>query len=175
LASTHIGVSHATARGGTGTSHAIKGHYTKSGTYVAPTRATNPNHSQTDNYSAKGNFNPYSGKVGTKPVRGVSASDALSVAAAKLATSSSTSATRAPTYSPSGIRSTGATYAPATDASAGTAELRSTAPATAPALGAGTMVVEERPTARCADGSMTFSQNKSIACGTRGGVGEWLR
>lgn len=54
----------ALAKGG---SHAIRGHTTKNGTYVAPTRATNPNNTKRDNYSHKGNVNPYNGKQGTKP------------------------------------------------------------------------------------------------------------
>lgn len=49
-----------------GGSHAVRGHVTKAGTYVAPTRATNPNRTKNDNYSHKGNVNPYNGKVGTK-------------------------------------------------------------------------------------------------------------
>lgn len=47
-------------------SHAIRGHVTKNGTYVAPTRATNPNKTKRDNYSQKGNVNPSNGKQGTK-------------------------------------------------------------------------------------------------------------
>ncbi len=47
-------------------SHAVRGHVTKSGTYVAPTRATNPNKTQRDNYSSKPNVNPYTGKQGTR-------------------------------------------------------------------------------------------------------------
>lgn len=47
-------------------SHAVKGHTTKNGTYVAPTRATNPNKSTRDNYSHKGNVNPANGKLGKK-------------------------------------------------------------------------------------------------------------
>ena len=47
-------------------SHAVSGHVTKSGTYVAPSRATNPNGTRSDNYSTKGNVNPYTGKEGTK-------------------------------------------------------------------------------------------------------------
>ena len=46
--------------------HSISGHTTKNGTYVAPSRATNPNSSKADNYSTKGNVNPYTGKEGTK-------------------------------------------------------------------------------------------------------------
>lgn len=47
-------------------SHSTRGYTKKDGTYVAPSRATNPNSSKADNYSTKGNFNPYTGKEGTK-------------------------------------------------------------------------------------------------------------
>jgi uncharacterized protein YdeI (BOF family) len=47
-------------------SHAVQGHVTNSGTYVAPHVATNPNGTQRDNYSATGNVNPYTGAVGTR-------------------------------------------------------------------------------------------------------------
>lgn len=47
-------------------SHYISGHTTKNGTYVAPSHATNPNGTKQDNYSQKGNVNPYTGKEGTK-------------------------------------------------------------------------------------------------------------
>ena len=48
-------------------SHSVRG-YTKrsSGTYVMPHRQTNPNHTKRDNYSTKGNYNPYTGKTGKK-------------------------------------------------------------------------------------------------------------
>ena len=46
--------------------HAVRGHVTKKGTYVAPSRATNPNRTQRDNYSSKPNVNPYTGKQGTR-------------------------------------------------------------------------------------------------------------
>lgn len=58
-----IGAGPAAAKGG---SHGVKGHVTKKGTYVAPTRATNPNKTKKDNYSSKGNTNPANGKQGTK-------------------------------------------------------------------------------------------------------------
>jgi hypothetical protein len=54
------------ARSSGGGSHAVRGHMTKKGTYVAPSRATNPNRTQYDNYSSKGNVNPASGKAGTR-------------------------------------------------------------------------------------------------------------
>jgi hypothetical protein len=63
--------SSSTGRSGTGSSsssHSVKGHTTKNGTYVAPHRQTNPDHTQSNNYSAKGNVNPTNGKVGTRAV-----------------------------------------------------------------------------------------------------------
>jgi uncharacterized membrane protein YdfJ with MMPL/SSD domain len=50
-------------------SHHVKGHVKKSGTYVAPHRATNQDKTQTNNYSTKGNTNPYTGKKGTKTAK----------------------------------------------------------------------------------------------------------
>lgn len=47
-------------------SHSRKGYVKKSGTYVAPSHATNPNKTKRDNYSHKGNVNPYTGKEGKK-------------------------------------------------------------------------------------------------------------
>jgi len=43
----------------------VKGYTTKRGTYVAPTYRTSPNKIKIDNYSTKGNYNPFSGKKGT--------------------------------------------------------------------------------------------------------------
>ena len=54
---------------GTGSSpgsHSVRGYTTKRGTQVAPHRQTNPDHTQRNNYSTKGNVNPSNGKVGTK-------------------------------------------------------------------------------------------------------------
>lgn len=53
----------ALAKGG---SHSVRGHVTKKGTYVAPSRATNPDNTKANNYSHKGNVNPHTGKEGTK-------------------------------------------------------------------------------------------------------------
>ena len=52
--------------GGHGGSHGVRGHVTRNGTYVAPHRQTNPNSSRSDNWSTKGNTNPYTGKPGSK-------------------------------------------------------------------------------------------------------------
>ena len=44
----------------------VKGYYKPStGRYVAPSYRTSPNNYKFDNYSTKGNYNPYSGKKGT--------------------------------------------------------------------------------------------------------------
>jgi hypothetical protein len=45
-------------------SHSIRGHVTKRGTYVAPSHATNPDHTRRNNWSHQGNVNPYTGKIG---------------------------------------------------------------------------------------------------------------
>lgn len=37
----------------------------KNGTYVAPSLRTSPDRTKLNNYSTKGNVNPYSGKAGT--------------------------------------------------------------------------------------------------------------
>lgn len=44
----------------------VKGYTTKSGNYVAPHTRSAPNQTQRDNYSTKGNTNPYTGKKGTR-------------------------------------------------------------------------------------------------------------
>ncbi len=49
---------------GTG-DHNVQGYTKKDGTYVPPHHATNPNTTKRDNYSSKGNVNPYTGKPGT--------------------------------------------------------------------------------------------------------------
>lgn len=47
-------------------SHAVRAYVKKDGTVVAAHRQTNPNSTQRDNWSAKGNVNPITGKAGTK-------------------------------------------------------------------------------------------------------------
>lgn len=42
-----------------------KGYVTKQGVYVPPSYTTAPNDTKLDNYSTKGNVNPYTGKAGT--------------------------------------------------------------------------------------------------------------
>jgi hypothetical protein len=49
--------------------HLVRGYAKKNGTYVAPHRQTNPNRTQRDNWSSKGNTNPYTGKAGRKNPR----------------------------------------------------------------------------------------------------------
>lgn len=43
----------------------VKGEVTKSGTYRSPHHRTSPNKTKLDNWSTKGNVNPYTGKSGT--------------------------------------------------------------------------------------------------------------
>ncbi|MDS4076964.1 MAG: hypothetical protein RKO68_13560 [Candidatus Accumulibacter sp.] len=63
----HSGGSHSSSSHSSGSgSHSIKGYTKKDGTYVAPSHAKDPNNSKSDNWSAKGNVNPYTGKEGTK-------------------------------------------------------------------------------------------------------------
>lgn len=59
--------SHSASRGsGSGGSHSISGYTKSNGAHVAPSHATNPNRTKADNWSTKGNVNPYTGKEGTK-------------------------------------------------------------------------------------------------------------
>lgn len=43
----------------------VRGYTTSRGTYVNSYYRTSPNRYRYDNYSARGNYNPYSGKTGT--------------------------------------------------------------------------------------------------------------
>jgi len=47
--------------------HAVRGYTRADGTYVQPHMQTNPNSTTSDNYSTRGNVNPYTGVTGTKP------------------------------------------------------------------------------------------------------------
>jgi hypothetical protein len=46
--------------------HSVRGYVTSKGAYVAPHHATNPNGTKLDNWSTKGNVNPFTGQPGTK-------------------------------------------------------------------------------------------------------------
>lgn len=46
-------------------SHEVSGHYRSNGTYVQPHMQTNPNETKLDNWSTRGNINPYTGREGT--------------------------------------------------------------------------------------------------------------
>ncbi|MDD5451103.1 MAG: hypothetical protein PHT49_04340 [Desulfovibrionales bacterium] len=56
----------AKGRGYRGGSTHVRGYTKKRGTYVAPHRKTAPDKSKINNWSSKGNINPYTGKKGTK-------------------------------------------------------------------------------------------------------------
>ncbi|MDP1769708.1 MAG: hypothetical protein Q8L74_13035 [Nitrospirota bacterium] len=56
-------------RGGGGHSgghQSVRPYNRKDGTHVQPHHRTAPNSTQRDNFSSKGNVNPYTGKAGTK-------------------------------------------------------------------------------------------------------------
>lgn len=65
----------------------VKGYFRKDGTYVAPHMRSAPNNTAADNWSAKGNVNPYTGKPGTKNVPEDAFSGSNSVAASTAAPS----------------------------------------------------------------------------------------
>ncbi|MBI4190758.1 MAG: hypothetical protein HY525_09495 [Betaproteobacteria bacterium] len=48
-----------------GRSASVRGHVTKKGVYVQPHNRTTPDKSKANNYSSKGNVNPYTGKPGS--------------------------------------------------------------------------------------------------------------
>lgn len=52
---------------GSRSDHTISGYTRSNGAYVRPSHATNPDATRSNNYSTKGNVNPYTGKYGTKP------------------------------------------------------------------------------------------------------------
>ena len=47
--------------------HLVSGYYRRDGNFVKPYHATNADHTRNNNYSTKGNTNPYTGQSGTKP------------------------------------------------------------------------------------------------------------
>ena len=47
-------------------SHRVKPSVSKDGTYRQGHQRTNPDRTQKNNYDSKGNYNPYTGKSGTK-------------------------------------------------------------------------------------------------------------
>lgn len=50
-------------------SQGVQGYTNHSGTYVQPYERTAPNNTQMDNYSTRGNQNPYTGAYGTRAPR----------------------------------------------------------------------------------------------------------
>jgi hypothetical protein len=47
-------------------SEGVSGYTRQNGTYVQPYQRSAPDNTQYDNYSARGNVNPYTGQAGTK-------------------------------------------------------------------------------------------------------------
>ena len=59
--------SHASSGKGGKSDHYVHGYTKKDGTVVQGYCATDPNSTRNDNYSTRGNVNPYTGEPGTKP------------------------------------------------------------------------------------------------------------
>jgi hypothetical protein len=57
--------------------HYVQGYERSNGTYVAPHYQTNPNETRNDNYSTRGNVNPYTGQEGTRPRDGETSSSSF--------------------------------------------------------------------------------------------------
>jgi hypothetical protein len=56
-----------TGTGSKSTSTVVHGYTTSKGTTVQPYHRTTPDSTQMNNYSTRGNYDPYTGKTGTKP------------------------------------------------------------------------------------------------------------
>lgn len=63
----------------------VRGYYRSNGTYVQPHYRSSPNGTALDNYSTRGNVNPYTGKEGTvnPPIYSYSPSNSIAVPAIK--------------------------------------------------------------------------------------------
>lgn len=55
--------------GSSSRSHPVSPYTNNHGTYVQGSHATNPNNTQMDNYTTRGNVNPYTGEIGTRTPR----------------------------------------------------------------------------------------------------------
>ena len=73
----------------------VNGHTKSNGTYVQGYHRTAPNSTTLDNYSTQGNYNPYRGNYGTKPVQEYRSSSTYS------SSYSSSSTYTTPVYVPS--------------------------------------------------------------------------
>lgn len=55
--------------GSNSSGHSVSGHSNSNGSYTQPHYSSNPNSTQLDNYSTRGNTNPYTGAAGTRSPR----------------------------------------------------------------------------------------------------------
>lgn len=83
------------------TSTYVLGYTNSNGTYVQGHYRTAPNTTTLDNYSTQGNYNPYTGNYGTKPVQEYRPSSTYSSSYTSPSYSSSSSTYSTPVYSPS--------------------------------------------------------------------------
>lgn len=64
LASAALAQGYQYGTGSNSNSTYVDGYTTDRGTYVEPHYRTNPNSIESDNYGARGNYNPYNGRTG---------------------------------------------------------------------------------------------------------------
>jgi hypothetical protein len=64
--SSHTSHSSSTYSSSSRSDHTVRGYTRSNGTYVHSYKATNADATRNNNYTTKGNVNPYTGKVGTK-------------------------------------------------------------------------------------------------------------
>ncbi len=79
----------------------VNGHTKSNGTYVQGYHRTAPNSTILDNYSTQGNYNPYRGNYGTKPVQEYRQSSTYSSSYTSPSTYSTPSTYTTPVYTPS--------------------------------------------------------------------------
>ena len=82
----------------------VQGYTRSNGTYVQGYYRTAPNSTTLDNYSTKGNYNPYTGSYGTKSVQEYSSSSTYSSFYTSPSTYSSPTTYTTPVYTPSTYR-----------------------------------------------------------------------
>ena len=82
----------------------VHGYTRSNGTYVQGYYRTAPNSTTLDNYSTKGNYNPYTGSYGTKSVQEYSSSSTYSSSYTPPSTYSSPTTQTTPVYTPSTYR-----------------------------------------------------------------------
>jgi hypothetical protein len=125
----------------------VRGYYRSDGTYVRPHYRSAPNHTRADNWSTRGNYNPYTGRAGTQPV---------------YETNRPAARERNADYYAGLVRSHRTATAGRRSAPPSTASRRQRAGGW-----------PQGSTARCRDGTYSWSRHRSGTCSSHGGVSRW--